>query len=955
MSSGLLNFAYSFNNNRVTLNAPSGYTNLAKGFGFSPDPNNQTSNGYPVTLPTSGYGSNPSFPLNYYGQFVWKWSGIGAMGWAGAPIIVTTSTVNGTNSPVLFELPGGTGDLPPGNHSFIDQGLSTGLNNPRLVFSIGWNIQSISNSITTPGLITINCKTNYVGVTSGPSGGETVFISGANSNTGANGTWIITNVTASSFDLTGSLFTNVQFSAAGTAIYGAQNQSVSFSPNGFGPPSYSMTNLVICKLANETAATAGTPIYDSVLTSEIKTLLNPGNLTAPNVWLRFMDFTGVQGSWESDYSQRITPSHVCFSSTNFCPGYWIGAITHGGSDAYSCSDPGSGSGIQVWNGSNYVDNGIVQGNVSVTNSGSFPTLAVGSGPAKPIFNYFGGLGAYQYFANTNPASAGLSMVFTFTASWLSGLPGVVGTTYTVTYTTVSADVADTTGFTLTVNLIAKFQGDSTLTTAGIQFANPLNSIYPRTAQAGRLTFAYTIGPAIMTVQTTPPSTVATGNCSFMYNYLLDGWLYKPGGIVMSGPLEMAVEICNAVNAHCWWNWSTTKSSYISSATTFFGTNLNSGLKFGQEPGNEIWNTSAYPSPLWGALGLSLGFTVGSDNFLYSYGALRCIQYNAIAKTAWTGTGRSASDLWVLQPSATFDIGIGSGFDTNQLKGTALNASSNTVYGAYGGLNGSGTSPSYNSFPNRPVDITNSTGCAPYWSSHWLGNGGSVSSAGGQFQGLWGSVSQNIPWLQASLDYANGNTATAFTAMTNIFNGVTTGGPASFQYNFVDMQSTFTSEEAMCAQYDGARPSGMANLIIMDYECGPSWGVGADGNNGINSVNSTDIGAMVTQFGVLGWITTQLIPYTSSGTGNLTEMATMACKLFQGWKYDTDHTGAAANTGSYKNMIKTNYYAARNTANTHRETHAAQFGYAPAGQWGLYATDYNLTPYTSYNAISEFNT
>src|ERR1700682_3621455 len=100
--------------NRVTLNVNSiDYLNIAKNFVFTGsgggalDINNISADGYPVAVPSGTWLSNPSFPLGYYGQYVWKWSGTGAMVWIGAPpLIVTASTVNGVSSGVIYELAG---------------------------------------------------------------------------------------------------------------------------------------------------------------------------------------------------------------------------------------------------------------------------------------------------------------------------------------------------------------------------------------------------------------------------------------------------------------------------------------------------------------------------------------------------------------------------------------------------------------------------------------------------------------------------------------------------------------------------------------------------------------------------------------------------------------------------------------------------------------------------------
>lgn len=934
---------------RVTINVPPGYLNLVKGFGFQPDPANQDSNGYPVTTPTSTMVANINMPSNYWGDFVWKWAGEGSMDIvAGPPTIVSQSTQ-------------GSGSFQVGDSAGGNQAL-TSVTAPRIQFKFGINIQGLSDSGVSNGaggtMIRVATKTGFA---ANIQAGNAVNVSGVVSGqTNANGTWTMAAVggNTSAFDLVGSTWSSANGTSGvgGVAAMQYTNSSIRIVNTG----TFSgFSNLVWCKSGDETAITNG-QMTDTVLLNQLQYLCNPNSLAAPNVWLRFMDFSGAQQNIESDYSQRILPSQISYNAQYFRNSYWVGTISNS-SDALTCSDPS----ISTWNGSSYIDNAIVQGNVNIANSTGFPTLAVGGHPAKPIFAYLNET-PIHYSVAAPAGAAGQVLHFKFSAggaAWLNS-----GSDYSLTYTTTTTgpNGNDTTSATaLAFNIATVFENDTVLKAAGLQYGNPGPvTIYPRTAQAGRLSLTQTnTDPTLITIQQIDPSAIATGNSTFVYNYLLDGWIYRAGGTVMAGPLEIAAEICNFVKAHCWWNWGTVKGGLVTSVTNFFATNLNSGLKFGTEPGNEVWNTGAAPFGLWSALGAALGFSEQSFIYNYSYAALRACQYYALSSAAWTSASRAASDHFVIQPSATFDVTINGNFDTAQLKGAYLNrtggtvngVANNPIYGTYGGLNGSGAiSVDYNVSPNRPVDITGATGCAPYWSSHWLGNGGSITSA----SDIVGTVTQNAPWLQAALDYMNGNTATAFASMVNQFTEVTGGGSGNNGFDFVDMGNTFGTEETMIAQYDGSRPAGMSKLFILDYECGPSWGVGSNGINGINTIglagiNSSngDVQAIASRMSALGW---NVSAYGSSST-DYTGVAIKAVTMFQGWKYDIDHTGAAANTGSYKNMIKKNYYAARNVHNRNREAHAAQFGYGTGAQWGLMFPDYNtLEKYTNYDAIHEFN-
>ena len=57
---------------RTVINAMTGYANLAKGVTFSSDPTNSDHNGYPSRTPSSAWVANPSMPVGYFGDYVWK-------------------------------------------------------------------------------------------------------------------------------------------------------------------------------------------------------------------------------------------------------------------------------------------------------------------------------------------------------------------------------------------------------------------------------------------------------------------------------------------------------------------------------------------------------------------------------------------------------------------------------------------------------------------------------------------------------------------------------------------------------------------------------------------------------------------------------------------------------------------------------------------------------------------
>jgi hypothetical protein len=934
MSVGLLSLSSQPNNNRVTINAIASYLNLVKGFGFAPIPGNQDANGYPVTTPATIIGSNPNMPSGYYGTFTLSWLGQGSMQILSAPPIVVTS--GGT---AIFEIGTNSGDRQSSNLSLTSQIA------PSVVFAFGWNIQSISSGAG--GVITINTKTNFVASGAGYSiRNSTVNITGANANTGANGTWVVTNLTASSFDLVGSTFTNVQASPAGQAILAAGNMSIRINNTG----TFSgFSNLVWARTGDIAAINSGLYL-DSALISQYQALAGSSGPLSSRAWLRFMDLSGVQANYEVDFSQRVPATAMSYGKWTPA-GYYVGTITNT-ADAFTCSNP-SASG-----GGAYVDGEMVIGLPSATNATVSPTLNVGARGAKPILLYSSGqLPVIWVLPSAPPPSPGTDVLqFTFQASWLTG-----GTPVVVNYSTVAGD---TTISALSAHLNTFFGTQTTLTNAGINFTNPLTAtgpmIIPPPAAAGHLTVTYTSGPAVISIGTMTTSrmlTTATAGSypTFIYNLLLDAFIYTDTSPAFSTPFEILVEMCNRTNMHCWWNWGTTRGSFVTAVTQFFAdsvTGLNSGLRFGNEAYNEVWNSSLFPYSIILTLGQTLGFKNGGQ---LSYTGLRTIQYAALAKTAWTGKGRSASDFYVMQMAQTFQVGVGNPFDIHQLKGDEL-VTTNTYYNTYGALNGTGTAVAdYSVAGSRPVDITTVIGCAPYWGSPWF------SSTAGN---ITGPITQHVPWLQASLDFTNGNTATAFTSLANQFNGTTTrsSGSSGAQvlasgandnfYNFV-----FTSQEAQAAQYDAFRiANSIPKLGIMHYEGANQWAVGSNGTNGTNS--ATDTGPLITQITALQgsnppW---DVSPYTVSGTNNITELCNQVLNMIWGWKMDLDHNGNPANTGSYKGLITTYYFQAlKTTSGANRETKPAQYGYQ-ASIWGMFPTDFHLgNNYQNYAAISTWNT
>jgi len=1065
------------NPNRVTQNLILAPINLSKSFQFNVDPTNQSSDGFPLTTPTSAWGSNPSMPA-YFGTFFWGWTGKGSMQIVNAPpFIVSNGGAAITEAP--FSNTNNSGDSAGGNTTLLSQTA------PAVTFLFGINIQSITDSGVSNGsggtCILITAKTNFA---ANLGSGETFNIAGITTQTNANGTWLITKVNSSSFYLQNSTYSSAQGPGgiAGQAVLQASNLDIVFLNSGtYGTGATQMSNLIWCRSADLIAIQNG-QLVDQEYVNELRYLCNPSGVANADCWLRDMDVNGTQANFESDFTQRVPKTYVNWpqSSGRYVPGYWTGAITWGTGDAYTCSAPSAWPGL--------IDGAVVQGTVDFSNRGATPTLNVGGTGAQPIINLTIQPISFVFWGSL-PTAGGQTISLQFQASWLNS-----GTPYTFNYTTQTAGPHgnDTTNFrNLYNNIAAAIPADTTLAAAKIFFSEngitAVNFAIPRCAQAGVLTITYASGPTglnctigtlqplnlsgnkcttllsgtivtgdvltftftrvdlsggalalpytVLSTDTTlqilsasitaainanatlaaagitasqlsdVPNTfhinqgttgttpnngqqwdsygtltmslsktgtgteaatfyVANARSTFMYSKLLGGYLYRPGGFLQSAPMEYLADVCNRVGANLWHCWGTNSASYVTAHTNFFAANsgnLNAGLKYGTETGNEVWNSGAAgPYGQWTALGSSLGFTFGGGpQAIYDYTSLRTIQYAALSKAAWIaggGTFGIGGTLYIFSMSAEFESNIGSNFDQYQLQSFDLNPSTNTILGTYGALGVGVVSTNYSASPNRAVDTTTAIGLAPYWASPWM------SESASSISGVIGSPNNNSVWLQAALDFCNGSTSTAFTSMANQFNGTTTrpsGGAGGISLPSY-AANVFTTQNAQAAQYDSGRAAlGLSPIAIMHYEAGPQWGIGASSINGVNSVNnlassvaSGDISALASQMTALGW---NVSAFTLSGTNNTTEMATMVLQMTQGWKFDFDVNGNPANTGSYKNMIKTSYYAALVSSVTGgREVKPAQYGFV-ASQWCYWPVSFGAaTRYANYDAAHEFN-
>ena len=453
---------------RTVINAIAGYTNLAKGFIFAGDPTNQDINGYPIKTPAASWLANPSMPEGYFGDFVWKFRGRGSMQFSPGALIRS----GGNN---IVGLHGSSGDTNY-NTTILDK------TNPRVVLAFGAQIQTMSPSSVSNGAggrrVRLMFKPGYAGSASSVIRVQALDGKG---QAAAAGVWNCVRIDANTLDLVSNALTGQPAvwdssdpyrGPGGEAIWQASNIAVYILSQGIFS---GFSNLVFCKAENEALVDAG-KIVDPELVKQLK-YLKPA-------WLRFMDVTGVQASYENDFSRRVPVTSVCYPgpSGRFVPDYWVGTIKRGADDALTCASPAaSRTGA-------YVDNEVIQGVIDFPNTRINPTLNVNGRGAKYIYD-FAIAPRKMRFSGAIPVPDA-KLVFRFAAPWLNG-----GAPYDVSYIIGSRKrYSDATFVGFKANLMDLFSADSVLSGKVNVWNSGDLTFHPITPQAGALSITYVSGP-----------------------------------------------------------------------------------------------------------------------------------------------------------------------------------------------------------------------------------------------------------------------------------------------------------------------------------------------------------------------------------------------------------------------------------------------------------------------------
>lgn len=717
--------------------SPLGFMNMVKGVQFQSTatvnwPSLLSANGYPsgsVTFTANAVQGDPT----YFGRYLVWWDGMGGFQlqhpgiiYAGGQSVAGVGTSTGTNLSNIAI--GGSANQPNiggnGAVEFAFGALITavGTNGGLIQFTVG-NL-NFSNGIPTGTTATFNNLTYNGGA----------FPAGPN----ADGSWTLTLVGGSSgsqYTLQGSSGLTaglIALNASGTVGVNSEMIYQPVSSGALGSIGYSFprttgflgwNNWFWVKKADQTSALAGQLASSSYIS--IFKQLNPR-------FVRFMDYTAVQGDRSSAYAFRTPAGNMSWPVNYINPNYYVGAITNGGSDAYTCSNP-IASGVGA-----YAEGEVVIGQISGANAAINPTLNVNSRGAKPICDISCNL--QSLFLSGSVPGAGVIISMQFTG-------GGLASPRTITYT---VQAGDTTFTTLANNMAAAVNADATLTAKNISCQN---------ADTGSAQKSFYYCPNInssgvaslnagMVISITDNSGGGSGTVygigfvragflansaydAFTYSNALGAWVTTPGNTGIGGvhgavPIEWMTDLCTRANVGMWLNvgamWSDDR---------IYNTVLQiaqSGVKeLCLELMNETWNSGLAewrPARVFGTT--IINTDTGSGKPESSWVGLRTLQMAAQARAAWAAAGRARSQLFVDIAFQFVDMNATATTNTCTYKfnGSLLNASgtgTSVTLKAFGGYGCAAITTDYSSAPNRPVDFADCVGGAPYWQGGQFNN------------------------------------------------------------------------------------------------------------------------------------------------------------------------------------------------------------------------------------------
>jgi hypothetical protein len=263
------------------------------------------------------------------------------------------------------------------------------------------------------------------------------------------------------------------------------------------------------------------------------------------------------------------------------------------------------------------------------------------------------------------------------------------------------------------------------------------------------------GTKLIVSNSTGSAPIVAGAGNVFYDSVLDLLLYTAGPITGGPPLEAQAQLANDTNTELWLalpEWA--EDNYVTQTANTLSPLLNKN--WNPELGNEDWNFQFVAAQWMTQRGTALGIA-SLTPLPYQGLRIRQIMGNLIPASNYSAALSKVSRLYMFQAFT----GAGDTSISGWMAGSSLSPTNNSALCLFLGGTFSGTcsgAPDYSQSPNRPVDVVNDAGFAPYFCG--LGLTGQSTDCGST-----APTSFDVPNLQTIGDaFIVGNTSTAISAI-----------------------------------------------------------------------------------------------------------------------------------------------------------------------------------------------
>jgi hypothetical protein len=240
----------------------------------------------------------------------------------------------------------------------------------------------------------------------------------------------------------------------------------------------------------------------------------------------------------------------------------------------------------------------------------------------------------------------------------------------------------------------------------LQFGAANTSSNVTVNSGGRGAIPVLLGSGGYTGQAVPAGSIAAKSLGTLtYDAVLKAFLWQDGGQTRCIPYELQIAFANRINANYWCNFpSYFDDASVSTVAALVRDRLSTSLSAYFEYANEVWNF-AFPVTHWAwQKGAAFGFPADNNRRFYGWYALRYCQMMQLVTQAWNP--RSTAQLRRVMAFQAF--GPAGTTSLYRFQGADLSGAIYPNYAKRGYA-------SYNTAPNRPIDMCDVLSYATYYS------------------------------------------------------------------------------------------------------------------------------------------------------------------------------------------------------------------------------------------------